>query len=80
MFNPWLEHFHQFCSHAGEARRGAVFLIFGFVSAQSQAAAGMLLGQSLAKKPKILAPQGYSISSNALNQFLVWPLPMPIHL
>jgi hypothetical protein len=52
-------------------------LIFGFVSApafaegygvagESQAAAGMLLRQSLAKKPKILAPHGYSISSNAL--------------
>ncbi|MGP8199781.1 MAG: hypothetical protein ACLQU4_09805, partial [Limisphaerales bacterium] len=39
---------------------------FGFVLAQSQAAAGMLLRQSLAKKPKILAPHGYSISSNAL--------------
>jgi hypothetical protein len=62
-----LEHFHKFCSHAGEERRGAVFLIFGFVSAQSQAAAGMLLRQSLAKKPKILAPHGYSISSNALG-------------
>jgi hypothetical protein len=44
-------------------------LIFGFVSAQSQAAAGMLLRQNLAKKPKILAPHGYSISSNALEQF-----------
>jgi len=44
----------------------AVFLGFGFVSAQSQAAAGMLLRQSLAKTPKILAPHGYSISSNAL--------------
>jgi hypothetical protein len=43
----------------------AVFLIFGFVSAQSQATAGMLLRQSLAKKPKIPAPHGYSISSNA---------------
>jgi hypothetical protein len=62
-----LEHFHQFCSHAGEEKREAVFLIFGFVSAQSQAAAGMLLRQSLAKKPKILAPHGYSISSNALD-------------
>jgi hypothetical protein len=62
-----LEHFHQFCSDAGEERREVVFLIFGFVSAQSQAAAGMLLRQSLAKKPKILAPHGYSISSNALK-------------
>jgi hypothetical protein len=43
----------------------AVFLGFGFVSAQSQAAAGMLFRQSLAKTPKILAPHGDSISSNA---------------
>jgi hypothetical protein len=46
---------------------GAVFLGFGFVLAQSQAAAGMLLRQSLAKTPKILAPHGYNISSNALD-------------
>jgi hypothetical protein len=44
----------------------AVFLAFGFVSAQSQAAAGMLLPQSLAKKPKTLAPHRYIISVNAL--------------
>jgi hypothetical protein len=31
------------------------------VSAQSQAAAGMLLRQSLAKTPKILAPNGHNI-------------------
>jgi hypothetical protein len=45
-------------------------LIFGFVSAQSQAAAGMLLRQSLAKKPKILSPHGYTISSKALAETL----------
>jgi hypothetical protein len=61
-----LEHFHQYCSPAVGKDEGAVFLGFGFVLAQSQAAAGMLLGQSLAKTPKILAPHGYSISSNAL--------------
>jgi iron complex transport system substrate-binding protein len=48
-------------------------LIFGFVSAQSQAAAGMLLGQSLAKKPEILAPHGYTISSNALSEICQRP-------
>jgi hypothetical protein len=47
-----LEHFHKFCSQAGEARKEAIFLIFGFVSAQSQAAAGILLRQSLAKNPR----------------------------
>jgi hypothetical protein len=35
-----------------EKDEGAVFLGFGFVSAQSQAAVGMLLRQSLAKTQK----------------------------
>ena len=61
-----LEHFHKYCSHAVGKDEGAVFSGFGFVLAQSQAAGGMLLRQSLAKTPKILAPHGYSISSNAL--------------
>ena len=39
---------------------------FGFVLAQSQAAAGMLLRQSLAKTPKILAAHRYIFSVNAL--------------
>jgi hypothetical protein len=37
-------------------------LVFGVVSAQLQATAGMRLRRSLAKNPKILAPNGYSIS------------------
>jgi hypothetical protein len=37
-----LEHFHKYCSHAVGKDEGAVFLDFGFVLAQSQAAAGML--------------------------------------
>jgi hypothetical protein len=40
----------------------AVFLDFGIVSAQLQAAAGMRLRQSLAKTQKILAQNGYIIS------------------
>jgi hypothetical protein len=44
----------------------AVFSDFGFVLAQSQAVSGLLLRQSLAKSPKILAPHGYGFSSNAL--------------
>jgi hypothetical protein len=44
-----------------ERKVAAVFLGFGFVSAQSQAHVGMLLRQSLAKTPKILAPDGYNI-------------------
>ena len=40
-------------------------MVFGFVSAQSQGFSNLLLRQSLAKKPKILAPKGYSVFSNA---------------
>jgi hypothetical protein len=49
----------------GKERREAGLLGFGVVSAQLQVAADLLLRQSLAKTPKILAPHGYSISSNA---------------
>jgi hypothetical protein len=45
----------------------AVFLGFGFVSAQSQGFSNLLLRRSLAKTQKILAPNGYSIFSNALE-------------
>jgi hypothetical protein len=47
-----LEPFKKYCSHAVETLNGAVFLIFGFVSAQSQVAADMLLRQSPAKNQK----------------------------
>jgi len=60
-----LEHYHKSCSHVGKERREAGLLGFGVVSAQLQVAADLLLRQSLAKTPKILAPHGYSISSNA---------------
>jgi len=68
-----IERLNKYCSHAGEKggkRTGksehAVFLGLRFVSAQSQAAAGMLLRQrpmigSTRSNPKILAPPGYSI-------------------
>ena len=56
-----LEHFKKYYSRLAERKETAVFLGFGFVSAQSQAIFGMLLRQSLAKTPKILAPDGYSI-------------------
>jgi hypothetical protein len=39
----------------------AVFLGFGFVSAQLQGYSNLRLRRSLAKTPKILAPNGYSI-------------------
>jgi hypothetical protein len=47
-----LEPLKKSCSHAVEIVIGAVFLIFGFVSAQSQVAADTLLRQSLAKNQK----------------------------
>jgi hypothetical protein len=51
-FSTGLERFKKYCSHSGGQAEEAVFLGFGFVSAQSQAAAGMLLRQSLAKTQK----------------------------
>jgi hypothetical protein len=63
-----LEHFRKYCSHAVGKDEGAVFLGFGFVSAQSQAAAGMLPHSASPKHQKILAPHGYSIFSNALEE------------
>jgi hypothetical protein len=47
-----LERFKKYCSRLAVLDKEAVFLGFGFVSAQSQAAAGMLLRQSLAKTQK----------------------------
>jgi hypothetical protein len=49
--------------------RTAVFLIFGFVSAQSQGFSNLLLRRSLAKKSKILAAHRYIISVNALTVY-----------
>ena len=46
------ERFKKYCSHSAEWNKGAVFLSFSFVSAQLQAATGMLLRQSLAKTQK----------------------------
>jgi len=52
-------------------------LSFGFVSAQLQGYSNLRLRQSLAKTPKILAPNGYSIFKTALrarlnNQLFDW--------
>jgi hypothetical protein len=47
-----LERLKKYCSHAVEWNGEAVFLSFDIVSAQSQAAAGMLLRRSLAKTQK----------------------------
>jgi Uncharacterized alpha/beta hydrolase domain (DUF2235) len=47
-----LERFKKYCSHSIVKSQKAVFLGFGFVSAQPQSAAGMLLRRSLAKTQK----------------------------
>src|SRR6476469_8995460 len=61
-----LEHFQKCCSHSGQLCKAAVFLGFGFVSAQSQGFANLLLRQSLAKPQKSSLRNGYNIFSNAL--------------
>jgi hypothetical protein len=60
------EQFHKYCSHSDEETSAAVLLGFGFVFAQSQAAAGMLLRSASPKRQNSSLPNGYSISSNAL--------------
>jgi hypothetical protein len=47
-----LERFHKCCSGVRLVEGTAVFLIFGFVSAQSQGLANLLLRRSLAKNQK----------------------------
>ncbi len=49
------------------ALRAAVFLIFGFVLAQSQAHQGHAPSPKPRQKSKTLAPHRYIISVNALN-------------
>jgi hypothetical protein len=60
-----LERFQKNCSHAIRKNKKAVFLGFGFVSAQSQGFANLLLRRSLAKTQKSSLLIGYSFSSNA---------------
>jgi hypothetical protein len=47
-----LEHFHKYCSHSVMVKVRAVFLNFGFVSAQLQGFSNLRLRQSLAKTQK----------------------------
>ena len=54
-------------------KEAAVLLGFGFVFAQSQAAVGMLLRSSLAKPQNSSLPNGYSISSNVLDDIAQAP-------
>jgi hypothetical protein len=51
MCSPVSEHFQQSCSDE-LILRTAVFLVFGFVSTQSQGFSNLLLHQSLAKNQK----------------------------
>jgi hypothetical protein len=62
-----LERLKKYCSHSGKDVEEAVFLIFGFVSAQSQGLSNLFLRQSLAKNQKSSLRNGYSISLTALN-------------
>jgi hypothetical protein len=61
-----LEHFHKNCSHAvGKIKERSFWQGFGSVTGRSWACS---FAKALPKTPKILAPHGYSISSNALNR------------
>jgi len=60
-----LEHFQKYCSRSAETLEKAVFLAFGFVSAQSQGLLKPAPSPKPRQKPKILAPNGYIIFSNA---------------
>jgi hypothetical protein len=64
------EHFRKNSSHA-EEKKPAVLLGFGFVFAQSQAAAGMLLRSASPKRQNSSLPNGYGFSSNALAPIFV---------
>ena len=61
------EHIQKCYSHSGGEIRRAVFLVFGFVSAQSQGFFEPAPSPKPRQNPKILAPNGYNIFSNALT-------------
>src|SRR6185312_3133235 len=61
-----LEHFQKCCSHSGGWLERAVFLGFGFVSAQLQGFSNLCLRRSLAKAQKSSLRIAYDIFSNAL--------------
>jgi hypothetical protein len=63
-----LEHFQKNCSHAAGKLERAVFLGFGFVSAQLQGFTNLRLRQSLAKTQKSSLRIGYSFSLKALDR------------
>jgi hypothetical protein len=62
----FLERLKKYCSHSVLRNKEAVFLVFGFVSAQLQGFSNLLLRQSLAKNQKSSLRIGYSIFLTAL--------------
>jgi hypothetical protein len=63
-----LEHFQKSCGRPVEVNEAANLLGFGFVFAQSQAAAGMLLRSASPKAQNLSLPNGYNFFSNALAE------------
>jgi hypothetical protein len=59
------ERLKKYCSHPAEWKTAAVFLGFGFVSAQSQGCFEPAPSPKPRQNPKILAPNGHNISLNA---------------
>jgi hypothetical protein len=62
-----LERLKKYCSHSVKRIGRAVLLVFGFVSAQLQGFANLLLRRSLAKNQKSSLRIGYSIFLTALD-------------
>jgi hypothetical protein len=62
----FVEHFQKQYCHSVEHEVEAVFLDFGFVSAQSQGFFEPAPSPKPRQKPKILAPNGNTVFSNAL--------------
>jgi hypothetical protein len=61
------ERLKKYCSHSEKWNGKAVFLVFGFVSAQLQGFANLRLRQSLAKNQKSSLRIGNSIFLTALE-------------
>jgi hypothetical protein len=66
----FLERLKKYCSHSVKGMEKAVFLAFGFVSAQLQGVSNLLLRRSLAKSQKSPLRNGYSIFLTALEHRL----------
>ena len=69
------ERLKKYCSHPAGWNTEAVFLSFGFISAQLQDCFEPALSPKPRQNPKILAPNGHSISLNTLDGTLLTPAP-----